>query len=74
MSNVIGNFGQITFGAGIAILTPYAANGPTNPTPLQLPIAQDLSIDFNGDLTDLLLELTVLDNPTPPSSPISPSP
>ena len=50
---VIGNFGQLTFGSGIAILTPYAANGPANPTPLQLPIAQDLSIDFNGDLADL---------------------
>jgi hypothetical protein len=47
------NFGQITFGAGTAILTPYATNGPTNPTPLQLPITQDLSIDFAGDMADL---------------------
>jgi len=50
MSN---NFGEIVFGAGTAILTPAAANGPTNPTPLQLPIMQELSIDFSGDLAEL---------------------
>jgi hypothetical protein len=47
------NFGQIVFGAGRAILTPYATNGPALPTPIQLPIMQDLSIDFNGDMAEL---------------------
>lgn len=47
------NFGQIVFGAGTVILTPYAANGPANPTPLQLPIMQDMSIDFSGDIAEL---------------------
>lgn len=50
MSN---NFGQIVFGAGTAILTPAAVNGPANPTPLQVPIMQELSIDFSGDTATL---------------------
>jgi len=50
MSN---NFGEIIFGAGAAALTPYATNGPTNPTPLTLPIMQELSIDITGDVAEL---------------------
>ena len=50
MSN---NFGQITFGAGTGILTPYAANGPANPSPIALPICQELSIEWNGDMAEL---------------------
>jgi hypothetical protein len=50
MSN---NFGQIQFGAGTAVLTPAAANGPALPTPLQLPILQDLSVDISADKAEL---------------------
>jgi len=50
MSN---NFGEIVFGAGAAILTPYATNGPANPTPVRLPIMQELGIDFSGDIAEL---------------------
>jgi hypothetical protein len=46
-------FGEIIFGSGIAVLTPYAANGPALPTPLQLPIAQELSIDISADIAEL---------------------
>jgi len=53
MSQAQNNFGQITFGAGTAILTPFGANAPENPTPLQLPIMQELSIDWNGDIAEL---------------------
>jgi hypothetical protein len=50
MSN---NFGEIVFGAGTAILTPFGANAPANPTPLNLPIMQELSINWNGDVAEL---------------------
>jgi hypothetical protein len=50
MSN---NYGQIVFGAGSAFMTPYAANGPAHPTPISLPILQELSIDITADLAEL---------------------
>ena len=53
MANGAANFGEIIFGAGTGILTPYATNGPANPTPLQLPILQELSIDFSADMAEL---------------------
>jgi hypothetical protein len=53
MANANNNFGEIIFGSGAGILTPYAANGPANPTPLQLPILQELSIDFSADMAEL---------------------
>ena len=53
MANGSNNFGEIIFGSGTGILTPYATNGPANPTPLQLPILQELSIDFAADMAEL---------------------
>lgn len=53
MANASNNFGEIIFGSGTGILTPYATNGPANPTPLQLPILQELSIDFAADMAEL---------------------
>ena len=43
------NFGQIMFGAGTGVMTPYATNGPTNPTPIQIPIVQEFNIDISAD-------------------------
>jgi hypothetical protein len=45
--------GQIVFGAGIGVATPFGANAPANPTPIQFPIAQDLSIDISADKAEL---------------------
>jgi hypothetical protein len=53
MANANNNFGEIIFGSGTGILTPYATNGPANPTPLQLPVLQELSIDFSADMAEL---------------------
>jgi hypothetical protein len=52
LSTVGNQFGIITFGAGTAILTP-TVNGPTLPTPINLPIMQELSIDISGDIAEL---------------------
>ena len=52
LSTVGNNFGEIVFGSGTAILTP-TVNGPTNPTPINIPIMQELSIDITGDIAEL---------------------
>lgn len=43
----------IQFGAGIIFATPSAGNLPTNPTPQQVGVIQDLSIDISGDIKSL---------------------
>lgn len=47
------NYGEIVFGAGYAVMTPFGANAPANPTPISFPIMQELSIDWSGDIAEL---------------------
>lgn len=44
---------NIQFGSGLATLTPTAGNLPTNPTPTQLKVMQEGSLEFKGELKKL---------------------
>jgi hypothetical protein len=45
------------FGSGVLFATPNAGNLATNPTPYQLPILQEVQVDFKADLKKLYGQL-----------------
>lgn len=47
------NLPGIQFGAGIIFATPEAGDLPVNPTPQQVGIIQDISLDISGDIKSL---------------------
>jgi len=44
---------NIQFGSGVLFATPNAGNLADNPTPMQLPILQEVSVEFKSDLKKL---------------------
>lgn len=43
----------VQFGSGVVFAKPVAGNEPTDPTPYRVPILQDVTVDFKGELKKL---------------------
>ena len=46
-------YSGLQFGAGLVYATPVSGNLPVNPTPQEVGVIQDVSLDISGDIKSL---------------------